>query len=167
VPLCTGQHAVHFAAALPHLVWQTSDLPAQLPGIRQWLAHAALPNTPPPCPLDVRDGLPAQQFDAVFTANTLHIMGWPEVQALFAQLPAVMAPGALLTVYGPFNRDGRFTSESNAQFDVALRAADPCRGLRDLAAVGDLAARAGLLLREERAMPAHNLCLTWQRPVPD
>ena len=70
----SGQHAVHFAAAMPHLVWQTSDVPAHLPGIRQWLDEAHLPNTPPPQAFDVNGGWPAGRFDAVFSANTLHIM---------------------------------------------------------------------------------------------
>lgn len=159
----TGQHAVHFAAALPHLVWQTSDVAAHLPGIRMWLDEAALPNTPAPVALDVNNALPAARFDAVFTANTLHIMAWPEVQRLFAQLPAVMSPGALLTIYGPFNRGGQFSSTSNADFDAQLRADDPLRGIRDIEAVRALATVAGLTLLEDRAMPANNCCITWQR----
>jgi hypothetical protein len=159
----TGQHAVHFAAALPHLVWQASDVAAHLPGIRLWLDEAALPNTPAPLTLDVNDGLPAGRHDAVFSANTLHIMGWPEVRRLFDALPAVMSPGALLTVYGPFNRNGQFSSASNAAFDAQLRAADPRRGIRDFEAVDALATVAGLALLEDRAMPANNRCITWQR----
>jgi hypothetical protein len=162
----TGQHAVHFAAALTHLVWQTSDVASHLPGIRMWLDEAALPNTPAPMTLDVNQPLPTGQFDAVFTANTLHIMGWTEVQRLFEQLPVVMCAGALLTVYGPFNRDGRFSSASNAEFDAQLRAADPRRGIRDFEAVAALATVAGLTLLEDRAMPANNRCITWQRGAP-
>ncbi|WP_374265569.1 DUF938 domain-containing protein [Zoogloea sp.] len=159
----TGQHAVHFAAALPQLSWQTSDRPEWLPGIRLWLAEAGLPNTPPPLTLDVTGPWPAEQFDAVFSANTLHIMGWPEVEALFAALPAVLAPDARLTIYGPFNYGGRFTSPSNAAFDAALRADDPKRGIRDFEAVDALARAIGLRLVEDRAMPANNRCLSWRR----
>jgi cyclopropane fatty-acyl-phospholipid synthase-like methyltransferase len=159
----TGQHAVHFAAAMPHLTWQTSDVEANLPGIRAWLDEAALPNTPAPLALDVGDGLPAGGYDAVFSANTLHIMGWRDVEKLFAALPDAMAADALLTVYGPFNLGGRYTSESNAAFDASLRAADSRRGIRDLAAVDALARAAGLVLLEDRAMPANNRCVTWRR----
>ena len=88
----TGQHALHFAAAMPHLVWQCSDVPAHLPGMQLWLDEAALPNLPPPLALDVNQGLPGGRFDAVFTANTLHIMGWSEVQRLFEGLAALLPP---------------------------------------------------------------------------
>ena len=88
----TGQHAVHFAAAMPWLRWQCTDRAEHLPGIRAWLDEAALPNTPAPVELDVAHGSwPSAKFDAVFTANTLHIMGWEEVEALFAKLPHLSA----------------------------------------------------------------------------
>ena len=90
----TGQHAVHFAAAMPWLTWQCADLPQQLPGIRQWLDEAALPNTPPPIALDVRGPWPSGPYDAVFCANILHIVGWPEVEAFFD--PTVLAIGGAL-----------------------------------------------------------------------
>ncbi|MES2889290.1 MAG: DUF938 domain-containing protein [Pseudomonadota bacterium] len=159
----TGQHAVHFAAALPALCWQTSELAANLPGIRAWLDEAGLPNTPPPLELDVQRPLPSGPWDAVFTANTLHIMGWPEVQQLFAGLPSVLAPEAVVTVYGPFKYGGAHTSPSNAGFDWSLRADDPRRGIRDLDAVDLLARAAGLTLIEDAEMPANNRCVSWQR----
>jgi hypothetical protein len=159
----TGQHAVTFGAALAHLRWQCSDVPANLPGIRAWLDDAALPNTPAPLALDVTGDWPAGPWDAVFTANTLHIMGWPEVQRFFAGLPAVTAPDAVLVVYGPFNDAGRFTGPGNAAFDASLRAADPARGIRDAQAVDALARSAGFVPIEVRAMPADNRCLVWRR----
>jgi len=159
----TGQHAVHFAAAMPHLQWQSSDRAVNLPGIRQWLVDAALPNTPEPLTFDVNGPLPEGLFDAVFSANTLHIMGWAEVQRLFAALPSLMSSDALLMVYGPFNYNGQFTSDSNAQFDASLRREDPLRGIRDFEAVDALAAQAGLHLLDDVSMPANNRCITWQR----
>ena len=159
----TGQHAVHFAAALPQLTWQTSDVAGHLPGIRLWLAEAQLPNTPAPLVFDVNQAWPAGLFDAIFSANTLHIMAWSEVALLFAGLPAAMHPGALLTVYGPFNEGGRFSSAGNADFDATLRATDPQRGIRDIEAVETLAQAAGLMRIDDRAMPANNRCITWQR----
>ena len=159
----TGQHAVHFGAALPQLVWQTSDVPANLPGIRQWLAEARLPNTPAPLVFDINGAPPEGRFDAIFSANTLHIMGWSEVQRLFERLPALMREGALLTVYGPFKYAGAFTAPSNAAFDASLRIDHPQRGIRDVEAVDALARAAGLAQIDDRAMPANNRCITWRR----
>jgi cyclopropane fatty-acyl-phospholipid synthase-like methyltransferase len=160
----TGQHAVHFARALPQLVWQCSDVTPNLAGIRQWLSEAALPNTPAPLAFDVNDASePLGRFDAAFSANTLHIMSWAEVQRLFERLPALLEEGSLLVVYGPFNYDGRFTSPSNAEFDASLRAVHPLRGIRDAEAVDALAAAAGFALIEDRAMPANNRCRIWRR----
>lgn len=160
----TGQHAVYFGTALPHLVWQTSELPAQHAGIRLWLAEAALPNVLPPVALDVAE-LPwtVARADAVFSANTLHIMPWEHVEGFFAGLRDVLGTGGLLVVYGPFNYDGRYTSESNARFDAWLKERDPRSGIRDFAAVDALAQGSGLELAEDRAMPANNRCLVWRR----
>ncbi len=159
----TGQHAVHFAAQLPHLHWQTSDRRDNHPGIRAWLDEAQLPNLRAPLDLDVNGSWPAQRYDAVFSANTLHIMAWSDVQAMFAALPAVMADDFKLAIYGPFNDDGRFSSDSNAAFDQQLKASDPQRGLRDWQAVDHLAHAIGLELIEDIAMPANNRCLLWAR----
>ncbi|MBX9849305.1 MAG: DUF938 domain-containing protein [Rhodocyclaceae bacterium] len=161
----TGQHAVHFAAAMPHLVWQSADRADYLPGIQQWLAEAGLPNTPAPLTLDVNDAwaAPATRFDAIFSANTLHIMGWSEVERFFAQLPIMLAANAVLAIYGPFNYGGRFSSESNAAFDAALRADNPKRGIRDFEAVDALAKGIGFTLIQDYAMPANNRCLVWGR----
>ncbi|MGB1560604.1 MAG: DUF938 domain-containing protein [Sinimarinibacterium flocculans] len=160
----TGQHAVHFAAALPHLVWQSADRPSYLPGIRAWLAEAGLPNTPEPRVLDVNDAdWPEGPFDAVYSANTLHIMGWPEVERLFARLPQVVGEDAKLAIYGPFNYGGRFTSDSNAAFDARLRGDAAHMGIRDFEAVDALARGIGFRLVEDVAMPANNRCLVWRR----
>jgi SAM-dependent methyltransferase len=163
----TGQHAVHFAAALPQLQWQTSDLPENHPGIRAWIAASGVTNVLPPFALDVANAAawPAQRFDAVFSANTLHLMGWPQVQALFAHLPQVLAEGATVVFYGPFNVGGRFTAPSNEAFDARLRSDDPARGIRDLEAVQDLAAKAGLAFVADIEMPANNRCVVWRRGV--
>jgi cyclopropane fatty-acyl-phospholipid synthase-like methyltransferase len=160
----TGQHAVHFAAAMPWLRWQCSDVAANLPGIRMWLDEAVLPNTPAPIELDVARGpWPTQAFDAVFSANSLHIMGWGDVEALFAGLDAAMAPDATLVVYGPFNYGGGYTSDSNREFDGWLKARDPRSALRDFEAVDALARAIGLRLVDDVAMPANNRCLVWRK----
>lgn len=161
----TGQHAEHFATHLPHLHWQSSDRPEHLPGLAARIAGAALPNLPAPIELDVahRAQWPDRCFDALFSANTLHIMGWPEVEHFFALADTVLTPQARLVVYGPFNYGGRFTSDSNAAFDAQLRAANAKRGIRHFEAVNTLAQARGFALVADLAMPANNRSLVWQR----
>lgn len=159
----TGQHAVYFAAAMPWLSWQCSDRAEHLPGIRLWLDEAVLPNTPAPLELDVGGAWPAHRYDAVFSANTLHIMSWSEVETLFARLPEVAADDAVFVVYGPFNDEGRFTSDSNAAFDRWLKERGAHMGIRDVEAVRALAERAGFRGVADVAMPANNRCLVWRR----
>jgi len=159
----TGQHAIFFAAALRHLNWQTSEQRENLPGILAWLNEAALPNTPAPLELDVMGAWPTQHYDAIFSANTLHIMSWANVECMFARLHEVMTGDAVLAIYGPFNYAGHFTSESNATFDAWLKQSGAHRGIRDFEAVDALAGKAGLTLLEDRAMPSNNRCLVWGR----
>ena len=159
----TGQHASFFAARLPHLLWQTSDRAENLPGIQAWLDEAGLANTPPPLDLDVMGAWPARCYDALFSANTLHILPWAAVERLFAGLPDVLASDARVAIYGPFNYGGRFTSASNAAFDLRLKEDAPHRGIRDFEEVNRLAGLAGLELVEDRAMPSNNRCLVWRR----
>lgn len=164
----SGQHAVHFAAAMPWLTWQCSDRAENLPGTVQWLDDARLQNTPVPIELDVATGpWPAQAFDAVFSANTLHIMGWPEVELFFEGVGRLCeaADGNRLTlaVYGPFNYGGAYTCESNGAFDASLHARDPRMGLRDFEDVNGWATRQGLVLIDDIAMPANNRLLLWHR----
>lgn len=160
----TGQHAVFVAAALPHLSWQTSERAQNLAGIESWLNDAALANTPQPVAFDVgQEDWPAQTFDAIFTANTLHIMAWSEVELLFARLPEIMDDACILAVYGPFNIDGQYTSDSNAEFDRWLHERGEHMAIRDLAAVDTLAESAGLQRTALHTMPANNFCAIWQR----
>lgn len=159
----TGEHAVHFAAALPQLTWQCSDRRENLPGIRAWLDDARLPNTPAPLEFDVGGDWPVGSFDAVFSANTLHIMRWDEVQQLFARLPTILASDAVVVIYGPFNHDGRYSSPSNTAFDVWLKERGEHMAIRDAEAVDALASQAGLQLVADIAMPANNRCRVWHR----
>ncbi len=161
----TGQHAVHFAAALPSLIWQSSDRAENLAGIRAWIDDAALPNTPAPIEFDVSGPWPGTKFDAVFSANTLHIMAWHEVEQLFARLPTITTEDATVIVYGPFNDEGRYSSESNAAFDQNLKLRGAHMAIRDAEAVDALAAAAGFSLIADIAMPANNRCRVWRRCV--
>jgi hypothetical protein len=122
-----------------------------------------LPNLPPPLELEAGGPWPKGPYDAVFTSNTLHIMGWPEVQKLFAALDGVMATDAVLAAYGPFNYGGKCTSDSNTAFDVWLKQRSAASGIRDFEAVNALAEKIGLRLLADNAMPANNRTLVWKR----
>lgn len=167
----TGQHAVHITAAVPHVFWQCSDLDANLPGIAARLAAEGNPRTPPPLALEAaaeRWPLPAPDdedaFDTIFTANTLHIMSFERVSALFAHVGDVLsAENGKLCVYGPLKYGGAFTTQSNADFDRHLKSADPVSGIRDFEALDDLARDIGLRLEADIAMPANNQLVVWQR----
>jgi hypothetical protein len=167
----TGQHAVHFARAMPHLTWQCSDVPAHLPGIGLWLAEADLPNLPRPIALDVDGVWPGpdpgahahSRFDAAFSANTAHIMSPAQVEHMFAGVGALLPAEAPFALYGPFSRGGRHSSRSNAEFDRMLRARDPLSGVRDLDDLIRIADAAGLLLEADIAMPVNNRTLVWRK----
>jgi len=160
----TGQHAAYFARELPHLIWQSSDVAGNLAGIRQWLREAQADNAPPPLNLDVSsEDWPAADVDAVFSANTCHIMHWPQVCRLFAGAARLLPSGGLLILYGPFTFNGEFTSDSNRRFDAMLRARDPGSGLRDFGALDKLASAGGMQFRREYAMPANNHILCWEK----
>lgn len=160
----TGQHAVHFGRALPHLTWQTSELAHNHAGIGMWLEEAQLPNVLPPVEIDVNAAeWPVGPVDAVFNANTVHIVGWPEVERMFAGIGRVLAIGGVLAIYGPFNYGGAFTSDSNESFDAWLKGRDPRSGVRDFEAINQLAQERGLQLLEDVAMPANNRTLVWRR----
>ena len=161
----TGQHAVRLGAALAPLVWHTSDLPENHAGIRAWLEEAALDNVRAPVALDVDlpEQWPGRGFDAVFSANTAHIMGWSSVCAMLAGAARLLAPGSPFLLYGPFRRGGRHVSESNRRFDAMLRAQDPAMGVRDLDDLETAAGRSGLRLADLLALPANNQLLVWRR----
>lgn len=160
----TGQHAVFFAARLPGLTWQTSDLPACHAGIRAWLEASAGANVRPPLALDVlSDPDPRGDYDAVFSANTAHIMSEAAVRAMFALSGRLLPAEAPLLLYGPFRIGGAFTSDSNAAFDASLRARDPSMGVRDLEQLDELADRAGLRRAALIAMPANNFIAVWRK----
>lgn len=160
----TGQHAVFFAAALPHLTWQPTDLsPAHLESIRAWREAAGSPNLAPPMPLDVEaEPWPLAQADAVVAINMIHIAPWSACEALMRGAARVLPANGVLFLYGPFKRNGEHTSESNARFDERLRSDDPRWGVRDAGEVEEAAAKQGLRLVETVPMPANNQSLVFR-----
>lgn len=161
----TGQHAVHFAAHLPHLIWQPTELEENISGIEMWMHDAALTNIKKPAVLDVaaHQWLFENQFDAAFTANTLHIMSIKHVEKLFSGLGRVLNDGAIFISYGPFNYNGQFSSESNARFDRWLKDRDPVSGVRDIDELKIFADAAGMQLADDIAMPVNNRLLVWKK----
>jgi len=181
----TGQHAVYFGRALGDVHWQPSDCPEYLPGIRAWLDDAGLDNVAAPLTLDVlsdswpgsdvdvdvdadggqgdQNGQDGSGFQAVFTANTTHIMSWPAVTAMFQGVGRLLPNGGLLLQYGPFSYGGQHSSASNVRFEQWLKARDPQSGVRDLDDLTPLAAESGLQLQADIEMPVNNRVLVWQR----
>jgi len=161
----TGQHAIHFAAALPKLVWQPSD-----PGedarasIAAWTAHSGLANVRAPLALDVRDaswGIDAAA--AIVCINMIHISPWESAQALIGGAGRLLQTGGVLFLYGPYRRGGAHTAPSNAAFDAQLRSRDPSWGVRDMEDVVALADAAGFDGDEPVEMPANNFCLVFRK----
>jgi hypothetical protein len=150
----TGQHAAYFSAKLPHLRWQPSDVAEHLAGIRMWGVE--------PIELDVDKPWPRVSADAVFSANTAHIMSWPQVERMFEGIGNIDSL-KLFCLYGPFNYGGKYTSESNARFDRMLRSDNPAMGLRNFEDLVALARRCGLALLEDNAMPANNRLLVFRK----
>jgi len=171
----TGQHAVFFAENMPQLQWHCSDQLIHHLGISQWLAEYTGVNITGPHILDVKQAnWPSAdssdtKFSGIFSANTTHIMSWPEVELMFTGISKSLASGdgddgsGYFCLYGPFNYDGTYTSTSNEQFDRFLKARDPQSGIRDLADLQQLASRVGLTLINDRKMPVNNRILVWQK----
>lgn len=167
----TGQHIAHFAQHLPDVLWQPSDQAEYMEGIRMRTQAEALPNLLPPLEFDVNDSCPTFSnarnpdgtFDLLYSANTLHIMGWATVQQFFRIIPTLLTTNAIVVIYGPFNYNGQFTSDSNAAFDASLKARDASMGIRDSESVIELAAAAGLNLIADIEMPANNRSLIFER----
>ena len=158
----SGQHVVYFAPHFERLTWQPSERAALLPGLNARIRREAAANVLPAIVLDVNGIWPDRDYAAVFSANTAHIMAWPEVCAMFAGIGQRLAPGGGFCLYGPFNVGGNYTAPSNAAFDRQLQARDPEMGLRDTDALDSLAREHRMLLEERVALPANNQLLVFR-----
>jgi len=164
----TGQHAVYFARKMPHITWQTSDLLINHEGINQWIDAYPLQNIKRPFTLNLEDNYRQQKLkfnsvDALYTANTLHIISWTLVLNFFKLVEKNLIEGGKLCIYGPFNYKGSFTSESNANFDMWLKERDKHSGIRNIEDVHLLATQSGLILRNDLSMPANNRFLIFEK----
>jgi cyclopropane fatty-acyl-phospholipid synthase-like methyltransferase len=164
----TGQHAVFFSKEFPNLHWHASDREENHPGILAWLQEAKLENLYGPKLLDVNQAdWPNQEYDAVFSANTAHIMNWHSVKNMFRGVGQILKPGGVFCLYGPFNYNGHYTSDSNARFDVWLKERDLESAIRDFEALCGLADENGMTLLADHEMPANNRILVWTKSSPD
>lgn len=160
----TGQHAVTFARDLKNLSWQTSDLEPSHAGIRQWIRESQLSNIREPLVLDVLTAtVDAGAYDAVYSSNTAHIMSYTAVCCMFELVGVALAQHGVFCLYGPFSRDGEFSTPSNAEFDASLRARNTAMGIRDLDDLGAMAFSNGMKLSRIYAMPANNLMVVWRK----
>lgn len=160
----TGQHAVHFAAHLTHLTWHPTEQLAYLADLASRVKLEGTRNLRQPTVLDVKQTIwPLRSVDALYSANTLHIMSWVEVEAMFRGVDAVLSPHGVVCIYGPFRYEGRYTSDSNRDFDLMLKDRDPLSGLRDMTDLGALAGRHSLRLRVDHDLPANNRLLEFVR----
>lgn len=160
----TGQHAARFAAAMPHLRWQTSDLAENHDGIRAWVRDSVLENLLPPLSLDVLSAdVEAESFDGVFSSNTAHIMSFAAVKKMFALVAKALVSDGVFCLYGPFRQGGAFNTPSNAAFDESLRTRNPDMGIRDLEALDGIAQDHGLSRARLYTMPANNHLAVWRR----
>ena len=159
----TGQHACYFAEHLPHLQWQPTDRLENIAGIRLWREEAQLANLKPPLILDVTDAVwPCESIDALFSANTLHIMSNLEVRIFFERLALYLNPNAVICIYGPFNYNGAYTCDNKARFDQWLKSQNILSGIKDFEEITSLAAAMGCKLIHDFAMPANNRLLVLQ-----
>ncbi len=160
----TGQHGCYFAEQLPHLHWQCTDRTENLAGINCWIKESELSNLPLSLALNVTDQhWPCRSIDALFSANTLHIMHRHEVERFFSGLTNYLSADAKVCIYGPFNYLGLYTSASNKQFDQWLKERDPNSGIPDFELIETLAQNAGLELQNDFEMPANNRLLFFKK----
>ena len=159
----TGQHAFYISNFYPKLIWQTSDVRANLSGIETWVREGNRDNLKSPIDFDINSAeWNKDKVDYIYSANTVHIMSWNEVVKLFALLPKCLVPSGYFFLYGPFNYNGKFTSESNQRFDLWLKEQAPHRGIRDFEALNKLAEDQGFMHVNDLEMPANNRLLIWK-----
>ena len=159
----TGQHCVYFANELPHLTWQASDQAMYLPSVSAWIDEAGLANTPKALELNVDLNWPEDKYQAIYSANTVHIMSWEMVLNFFKGVGQALEKDGVFILYGPFNYSGQYTSQSNADFDLWLKGNNPLSAIRDFERLDELAKLHNLILTDDIEMPANNKILVWKK----
>ncbi|MFT7130373.1 MAG: hypothetical protein ACI89U_002495 [Gammaproteobacteria bacterium] len=159
----TGQHAVYFSENLTHLLWQPTDQEEYIAGLLCRIEQEGGKNLLSPLKLNVNGVWPVTEVSGIFSANTLHIMSWLEVGKLFSTLKNILLSQGIFCLYGPFNYNNNYVSESNRKFDGLLKARDPRSGIRDFEAILQLSEKANLDLLEDHTMPANNRLLVFKK----
>lgn len=160
----SAQHAIYMAPKLPGVTWITSDITENHKMIKASLEAAKIPNIRGPFQFEVgKDDFPRIPFDIVFTANTLHIMSWKNCKTLMKNLGNRLREGSQVVIYGPFNYDGKFTSESNEKFDQWLKERNPESGIRAFEDINNNMTKNGFTLYKDFEMPANNRTLVFTR----
>ncbi|GGY42666.1 methylase [Bacterioplanes sanyensis] len=160
----TGQHAAYMTRHLPGIKWQPSELAGRLEGINGWRQRSGQVGFLPPLILDVSQDLwPVKQVDAVFSANVVHFIGWPQLRSMMTGIARVLKQGGLALLYGPYNYAGQYTSEGNQRLDQWLREQNPEAGIKDFEQVILAARKEKLRLLKDIAMPANNRMLVLQK----
>ena len=160
----TGQHGEFFAKSFPNIVWQTSDLPDAVTDLNLRISEANLQNLPRALTLNVNDpNWNVKKYELLFTANSLHIMSEESVENFFSRIPDALQQSALVFIYGPLKYDGKFTTESNAEFDEWLKEKDRRSGIRDFEVISELAISAGFSFVADVQMPSNNQLLVFSR----
>jgi len=159
----TGQHCVYFAKELPYLTWQASDQAMYLPSVSAWIEDAGLANTPKALELNVDSDWPDDKYQAIYSANTVHIMSWEMVLNFFKGVGQALEKDGVFILYGPFNYFGQYTSQSNANFDLWLKGNNPLSAIRDFEQLDELAKLHNLILTDDIEMPANNKILAWKK----
>ena len=160
----TGQHAVYFTEHLPHLNWYPGDLEAEHAGMKMWFSDVKHDRIHVPLILDVDiSDWNVDKKDYIFSANVTHIISSEQTEKMFKHVGEILKTGGLFAQYGPFNYNGQYTSESNANFDVWLKQRNPDSCIKHFESMQEQAQINNLRLLKDIAMPANNRILVWEK----
>jgi cyclopropane fatty-acyl-phospholipid synthase-like methyltransferase len=160
----TGQHACCFTQSIPGLVWQCSDLKDNLSSLKQVISQQNSEQLLMPIECDVRSyQWDQKQYDAVYSANALHIMSWDAAQVFLSNVNHALKSRGLLILYGPYAYANQPLCKSNQNFDRFLKERDPKSGIRSFDEVKALSEKAGFVCEHDIEMPANNRLIIWSK----
>ena len=165
-----GLHVNYFAPHFPNLRFQPSDHDVDVfESIKDKRADAGNTNVADPIRIDLTDAAtfpdPAERrYDAIFVINIFQVAPVAIADGIAALGAKLLKDDGLIAIYGPFKRDGAYTTESNAAFDSEILAAKvPEWGLKDIRDLEKAAAPHGIKLTNVLDLPANNFVLVFSR----